>query len=51
MVLDLPSDAAALGRQLGSKMRSQVRRPDREQPTVAVGGVELVNDFYDVFCP
>ena len=50
MVLDLPADAASLASQLGSKMRSQIRRSDRESPAVVTGGLELVDDFYDVFC-
>lgn len=50
MILDLPADAAALSRQLGSKLRSQVKRADRESPSLRVGGAELLKDFYEVFC-
>jgi serine/alanine adding enzyme len=39
----------ALGRQLGSKLRSQVKRSDRESVAVRSGGIELLDDFYDVF--
>ncbi len=49
MVLDLPSDEAALSKQLGSKLRSQIKRAEREQPTVHWGGAELLPDFYRVF--
>jgi len=49
MVLGLPRSLDALAKQLGSKLRSQVRRAEREKPQVAWGGVELVPDFYRVF--
>ncbi len=49
MVLPLPADEAELGKQLGSKLRSQIKRSEREQPTVHWGGRELLNDFYQVF--
>ncbi len=49
MILDLPADADALGKALGAKMRSQIRRPDREQAIVRRGGIELVDAFYAVF--
>lgn len=47
--LDLPESPAALGKALGSKLRSQVRRADRESPEVALGGLDLVDEFYPVF--
>ena len=50
LILDLPPDVAALSKQLGAKLRSQVKRADRESPSVRVGGAELLADFYDVFC-
>lgn len=49
MVLDLPATEAALSKQLGSKLRSQIKRAEREAVTVRVGGAELVPDFYAVF--
>jgi len=49
MVLDLPADEAALSKQLGSKLRSQIKRAEREQPTIHWGGRELLPDFYQVF--
>jgi len=50
MVLDLPDSVEALDRQLGSKLRSQVKRALREQPELRVGGAELLDDFYGPFC-
>lgn len=50
MVLDLPHDAEVLGKSLGSKLRSQIRRPDREEPEVVIDGPDGVDGFYDVFC-
>jgi FemAB-related protein (PEP-CTERM system-associated) len=50
MILKLPADTAALAKQLGAKLRSQVKRAERENPSVRTGGRELLTDFYDVFC-
>jgi serine/alanine adding enzyme len=50
MVLPLPDSVAELQKMLGSKLRSQVRRADRENPEVRIGGAELLADFYPVFC-
>ena len=50
MMLDLPVDATALSAQLGAKLRAQTRRAEREGATTHVGGLELLADFYDVFC-
>lgn len=49
MLLPLPATPEQLGRQLGAKLRSQIRRCDREEPRVRTGGAELVADFYSVF--
>ncbi len=49
MILELPSTAEALSKQLGSKLRSQVKRAEREVVEVTRGGIELLDDFYDVF--
>jgi len=51
MVLALPGSEEELGKQLGSKLRSQIRRSDREQVEVIWGGVERIADFYEVFAP
>jgi FemAB-related protein (PEP-CTERM system-associated) len=49
MVLPLPADEVALSKQLGSKLRSQIKRAEREEPTIHWGGAELLPDFYRVF--
>ena len=49
MVLQLPGSFAELSRQLGSKLRSQAKRAEREASSLRIGGMELVDDFYDVF--
>ena len=49
MILELPESIDALGKSIGSKRRSQVRRPLREDPEIRVGGAELVDLFYAVF--
>jgi len=49
LLLELPPSVEALGRTFGSKLRSQVKRAQREQPLARAGGVELVPDFYRVF--
>lgn len=50
MILDLPESQDALGKSIGSKRRSQIKRPIREGVTHKIGGEELVDDFYEVFC-
>jgi len=50
LLLELPADVPTLSKQLGSKLRSQVKRAERESPSVRVGGGELLNDFYGIFC-
>jgi serine/alanine adding enzyme len=50
LILELPADFAALSKQLGAKLRSQVKRVERESPSVRVGGAELLEDFYGLFC-
>jgi serine/alanine adding enzyme len=49
MVLPLPSSEEALAQRLGSKLRSQIRRSEREQLELTWGGAELIADFYRVF--
>lgn len=48
MVLPLPKEFGELAQRLGSKLRSQVKRAEREQTRVQIGGLELLNDFYKV---
>ena len=49
MELALPSDPDELFRALGSKLRSQIRRPRKEGAVAIRGGLELLDDFYRVF--
>ena len=54
MKLALPDDPAVLLTALGSKLRAQIRRPERESATVelcsgAAGASRLIDDFYAVF--
>lgn len=49
MVLALPRDAALLWKALPSKVRAQIKRPQREGVTLASGAEELLPDFYTVF--
>ena len=49
MRLELPSSADELWKSLGSKLRNQVQKPRKEGMTCAVGGVELLDGFYEVF--
>lgn len=48
-ILELPDTAEALGERLGAKLRSQIRRSDREAPEIVQGGADLVAEFYAVF--
>jgi len=50
MYLSLPTDADELWQSIGSKRRAQVKRPIREGASFKVGGLELLDDFYYVFC-
>lgn len=49
MLLDLPLSVEKLGQSIGSKRRSQIKRPLREDPDVRFGGLELLDSFYSVF--
>jgi FemAB-related protein (PEP-CTERM system-associated) len=49
MLLDLPGDAGTLLDSLKAKVRSQVKKPERDGLSVRLGGAELVGDFYRVF--
>jgi FemAB-related protein (PEP-CTERM system-associated) len=50
MVLELPSTADESWRGFDGKLRSQIRRAERESPEVRIGSAELLADFYGVFC-
>ena len=49
MLLKLPETAEELSKAIGSKRRSQIKRPIREGAEFKIGGEELLNDFYKVF--
>lgn len=49
MIRRLPNDGATLDRELGAKVRAQIKRGQQENPQLAIGGVELLDDFYRVF--
>lgn len=49
MILELKKDPAALWDGFKSKLRSQIKRAQREDMTARIGGQELVDDFYAVF--
>lgn len=51
MILELPDSEQALAKQLGAKLRSQIRRGERENLEFLWGGSELIPDFYRVFAP
>lgn len=47
--LNLPKKPDDLWSQFKPKLRAQIRRAEREEPEWFIGGLELLNDFYDVF--
>jgi FemAB-related protein (PEP-CTERM system-associated) len=51
MVLPLPQSEQMLAKQLGAKLRSQIRRGEREPLEIIWGGKALIPDFYQVFAP
>lgn len=50
MLLSLPTSSEQLLAGLKSKLRSQVKKPLRDGLTVKMGGIELIDQFYNVFC-
>lgn len=50
MILRLPQQQEALEQALGSKVRAQYKQANRYQPILRLGGGELLDDFYQVFC-
>ncbi|MBW8077871.1 MAG: FemAB family PEP-CTERM system-associated protein, partial [Gallionella sp.] len=51
MILRLPDSEEALSKQIGAKLRSQIRRGEREKLELVWGGAELLPEFYQVFAP
>src|SRR5215831_5101243 len=49
MHLSLPNDFQSLMKAFPSKLRSQIRRPQKEGMTARAGGIELLDEFYGVF--
>ncbi|MDT8282905.1 MAG: FemAB family PEP-CTERM system-associated protein, partial [Gammaproteobacteria bacterium] len=49
MVLALPEDSDNLWQSFSSKLRAQIRRPQRENPETLFGREELLNAFYAVY--
>ena len=49
MILPLPREEETLWTGFSSKLRSQIRRPQRETLETLCGGEEYLDDFYDVF--
>ncbi len=49
MRLDLPSNFETLWKGFPSKLRSQIRRAQKEEMTVRVAANELLADFYQIF--
>ncbi|HJR76048.1 MAG TPA: FemAB family XrtA/PEP-CTERM system-associated protein [Nitrospiraceae bacterium] len=49
MRLDLPREFELLWKQFPSKLRSQIRRAQKENMVVRFGGDECLDDFYTVF--
>lgn len=50
MVLPLPKSAEELLSSLKAKVRSQVKKPQRDGLFCEIGGKKLLPDFYKVFC-
>jgi FemAB-related protein (PEP-CTERM system-associated) len=48
VVLDLPGSPERLWKSLGSKVRSQVRRPGKEGMEAIAGGAELIPELYEL---
>jgi FemAB-related protein (PEP-CTERM system-associated) len=49
MRLNLPGDWAQLWKGLDAKVRNQVRKGEKHGLTISWGGLESLDDFYDVF--
>jgi FemAB-related protein (PEP-CTERM system-associated) len=49
MILPLPDSQAELWCSFSSKLRAQIKRPEREQPQIHIGRSEYLGDFYNVF--
>lgn len=50
LLLSLPYSSEKLMKSFKSKLRSQINRPIKAGLTAKLGGIELLDDFYHVFC-
>jgi len=50
MVRDLPGDPDRLFQEFKPKLRSQIRKPEKEGMRFRLGDTTLLDDFYEVFC-
>lgn len=49
MVLELPGSADALLKSFKAKLRSQIMKPTKDGLKAKIGGIELLDEFYQVF--
>ncbi|MDH5570815.1 MAG: FemAB family PEP-CTERM system-associated protein [Gammaproteobacteria bacterium] len=49
MILELPASVDLLSHAIGTKKRTKIRRPLKEGVKSFIGGVELLDKFYEVF--
>ena len=49
MVLSLPDSKEALWSNFSPKLRAQIKRPQRLEPRILIGGKEYLSDFYKVY--
>jgi len=49
MLLELPESSDTLMKSFKAKLRSQIKKPLKEGLSSKVGGLELLDDFYEVF--
>lgn len=49
MIRPLPQNTERLGLELGAKIRSQIKRAQRENVEIEIGGIDLLKPFYHVF--
>ena len=49
MLLELPESSEILMKSFKSKLRSQVKRPMKDGLISKIGGLELLDNFYDIF--
>ena len=47
--LDIPDSSEAMWKQLKTKVRTKIRKTQKNDFDFASGGIELLNDFYDVY--